>query len=115
MANNDASIKFSAETGQALSAIAQLRAKLDDFGRSVPGLGNLNLSFVAMGAAAGLAAGALSKLKDAVFELDHIDKIAQGIGITATKLSAFQLSAEAAGVESDQFTAAISKLNVKTA
>jgi hypothetical protein len=49
--------------------------------------------------------------KQSLEALDNLDELAQGLGIAATKLSSFQLSAQAAGVGQDQLSSGLTKLN----
>lgn len=78
------------------------------------GVGRLGASLGAAGLVAGFAAVAATAIK-AVSALDDLNDTAQGLAISASKLSAFQLSARAAGVEVDQFSSAITRLNVRIA
>lgn len=78
------------------------------------GVGRLGMALGAAGLVTGFVAIATAAVR-AVSALDDLNDTAQGLGIAATKLSAFQLSARAAGVEAEQFGAAITKLNLKIA
>ena len=76
------------------------------------GVGKLGATLGAAGIATGFAAVAAAAAR-AIGALDDLDETAQNLGISASKLSAFQLSAQAAGVGTEQFGAALTKLNVK--
>jgi hypothetical protein len=86
-------------------------------GRVQQGFAALTSSVTALG---GLAAAAglgtlVASLQRVVDTLDDIDEAAQGLGIAGSKLSSYQISARAAGVETEALNSAISKFNVKIA
>jgi len=106
----ESKIKITAEDN-ASSVFRQIDKSLAGLAGSFGGLGAASAAF---GAVIGGAA-IISGLTNIVNALDDLDEAAQGIGVAASSLSAFQLSARAAGVDSNQFTTSISKLNVKIA
>lgn len=72
-------------------------------------------AFTALAASGGaLAAGALlNGLKAIVSSIDDLADTAQGLGITAVELANFRIAAQEAGVGSEQFDGAVTRLNVK--
>lgn len=105
-----AKIIFTAED-RASAVLRKVDGSLQGLQGGVAGLGKM---LGAAGIVTGFALIATQTLR-VISALDDLNDTAQGLGITATKLSAFQLSARAAGVEAEQFGGALTKLNLKIA
>lgn len=110
MADPKARIVIDADASPAERALDRLRSSFSQLGRSLP-LAPLT-SFA--GIIGGLSFGAVAvAFKDLVGRLDDLGDSAQGLGLMASELSRFQLSAQAAGVDAEQFSAALTRLNVR--
>lgn len=103
MANQNVSLIISA-VDRATSTIQGITGNLDTLRAK---FGNLAGALGVGGSVAWLA----NLTKQSIEALDDLDELAQGLGIAADKLSAYQLSARAAGVDQEQFTGGINKLN----
>jgi hypothetical protein len=106
MANTDARVVISAED-KATRVLQGIRGSVDG---AVATFAKLGAAGAALGAGAVLAG--VTRLVGA---LDDLADTAQGLGIAADQLSAFQLAARAGGVEAEQFNGALARLNTKLA
>lgn len=111
----EASIRIGADFSELERAFGRASSLVDRHARQMDG--SFGLVTRAVGALGGLfAAGALiSGFRDTVNALDDLAERAQGLGIAASELSAFEISARAAGVGAEEFASATNRLNRRLA
>lgn len=107
----EASIRIGADFSELDREFRRASGLIDQHARRMDG--SFGLVTRAVGALGGLfAAGTLvAGFRDTIGALDDLADRAQGLGIAASELSAFEISARAAGVGTEEFSAATSRLN----